>query len=81
MYPSLHPSLYSAIAEILKEGQTLPERSLASLVQVLDDTGLCICSRLEVNAFVSLFAIFRVVEPCWMQQRGLCLLSVSIPVD
>ncbi|MCJ1393714.1 hypothetical protein MMC18_006590 [Xylographa bjoerkii] len=74
----IHPALNTAVAQAIKPGRPLPAKEVAGLVEVLDSTQPALCSRLGYRAFVSIFAVLRLSEPCWAQQRGLCLLSEAL---
>ncbi|MCJ1383877.1 hypothetical protein MMC17_006991 [Xylographa soralifera] len=75
---SIHPSLNTAVARVIKLGRPLSANDIAALVQVLDSTEPSLCSRLGYREFVSIFAILRLSDPSWTQQRGLWLLTEAL---
>ena len=74
---SFYPSLHEAIVQEVASGRTLTEREITNLAHVLDGSTSGLPSRLSTKSFVLVFAVLRVSEPCWSQQRGLCLLAVT----
>ncbi|MCJ1246992.1 hypothetical protein MMC30_004203 [Trapelia coarctata] len=80
---NFHPSLHSAVGQLVKSSGPIPEGEIADVVQALDDGTQdddipSLCSRLGTKAFVLIFAVLRVSERCLSQETGLCLLIEAL---